>query len=106
MLDDALKSQLKAYLEKVVRPIEIRANVDDSAKSKEMVGLLEDIAGLSDKIVLTQGRDAAVFDRSIDIQISRLRQKLNEDARAPRIIKTVRNGGYALSVPVSMAKAS
>ncbi|MBS0308611.1 MAG: response regulator [Proteobacteria bacterium] len=42
----------------------------------------------------TQGRDAEAFDRSIDIQISRLRQKLNEDARAPQIIKTVRNGGY------------
>ncbi|MDB5840121.1 MAG: response regulator, partial [Herminiimonas sp.] len=42
---------------------------------------------------LTQGRDADPFDRSIDIQISRLRQKLNEDARSPQIIKTVRNGG-------------
>ncbi|NTF71265.1 alkyl hydroperoxide reductase subunit F [Rhizobium rhizogenes] len=59
MLDDALKSQLKAYLEKVVRPIEIRANVDDSAKSKEMVALLEDIAGLSDKITFAQQRDAS-----------------------------------------------
>ncbi|HEX8047425.1 alkyl hydroperoxide reductase subunit F [Rhizobium sp.] len=59
MLDDVLKSQLKAYLEKVVRPIEISANVDDSAKSKEMVGLLEDIAALSDKIALTQEREAS-----------------------------------------------
>ena len=36
-------------------------------------------------------------DRSIDIQISRLRQKLGEDARMPQIIKTVRNGGYVLA---------
>ncbi|MGG6893030.1 MULTISPECIES: alkyl hydroperoxide reductase subunit F [Rhizobium] len=57
MLDDALKSQLKAYLEKVVRPIEISANVDDSAKSTEMVALLKDIVGLSDKIALTQQYD-------------------------------------------------
>lgn len=50
---------------------------------------------------MTQGRDADPFDRSIDIQISRLRQKLGEDARSPQIIKTVRNGGYVLSVNVS-----
>jgi two-component system OmpR family response regulator len=49
----------------------------------------------------TQGRDAEAFDRSIDIQISRLRQKLNEDARSPQIIKTVRNGGYVLAAQVS-----
>lgn len=50
---------------------------------------------------MTQGRDADPFDRSIDIQISRLRQKLGEDARSPQIIKTVRNGGYVLSVNVN-----
>lgn len=50
---------------------------------------------------MTHGRDADPFDRSIDIQISRLRQKLGEDARSPQIIKTVRNGGYVLSVIVS-----
>ncbi|MBY0574176.1 MAG: response regulator [Undibacterium sp.] len=50
---------------------------------------------------LTQGRDADPFDRSIDIQISRLRQKLGEDARSPQIIKTVRNGGYVLTVNVT-----
>lgn len=49
---------------------------------------------------LTQGRDADPFDRSIDIQISRLRQKLREDARSPQLIKTVRNGGYVLAVTV------
>lgn len=49
----------------------------------------------------TQGRDADPFDRSIDIQISRLRQKLREDARSPQMIKTVRNGGYVLAVAVS-----
>lgn len=49
---------------------------------------------------LTQGRDADPFDRSIDLQISRLRQKLGEDARAPQIIKTVRNEGYVLATTV------
>jgi len=54
---------------------------------------------------LTQGRDADPFDRSIDIQISRLRQKLGEDARVPQIIKTVRNGGYVLAGAVSVEGA-
>lgn len=52
---------------------------------------------------MTQGRDADPFDRSIDIQISRIRQKLGEDARSPQIIKTVRNGGYVLAVNVETA---
>ncbi|MBB3120192.1 response regulator [Pseudoduganella violacea] len=55
---------------------------------------------------LTQGRDADPFDRSIDIQISRLRQKLGEDARMPQIIKTVRNGGYVLAGAVSVEPAA
>jgi two-component system OmpR family response regulator len=49
----------------------------------------------------TQGRDADPFDRSIDLQISRLRQKLGEDARSPQIIKTVRNEGYVLATVVA-----
>jgi two-component system OmpR family response regulator len=53
----------------------------------------------------THGRDADPFDRSIDIQISRLRQKLKEDARAPQIIKTVRNGGYVLAAQVTAGPA-
>jgi two-component system OmpR family response regulator len=47
------------------------------------------------------GRDADPFDRSIDLQISRLRQKLGEDARSPQIIKTVRNEGYVLATTVT-----
>ncbi|WP_414464516.1 alkyl hydroperoxide reductase subunit F [Hyphomicrobium sp. DY-1] len=58
MLDDALKSQLKGYLEKVVRPIEIRAAVDASAKSVEMVSLLTDITNLSDKITLVEEQNS------------------------------------------------
>lgn len=50
---------------------------------------------------LTHGREADPFDRSIDIQISRLRQKLGDDARTPRVIKTVRNEGYVLAASVT-----
>lgn len=49
---------------------------------------------------LTKGRDADPFDRSIDLQISRLRQKLGDDARSPTLIKTLRNEGYVLAAEV------
>ena len=52
---------------------------------------------------LTLGREATPFDRSIDVQISRLRNRLNDDAREPRIIKTVRNEGYILAAQVERA---
>ncbi|WP_153234806.1 response regulator [Glaciimonas soli] len=51
---------------------------------------------------LTQGREADPFDRSVDIQISRLRQKLGDDARTPNIIKTIRNEGYILATTVTV----
>lgn len=49
---------------------------------------------------LTQGREADAFDRSIDLQVSRLRQRLGDNARYASIIKTVRNAGYVLTVEV------
>ena len=47
---------------------------------------------------LTRGRDAAPFDRSIDMQVSRLRRRLGSDGETPEYIKTVRSKGY-LFVP-------
>ncbi len=59
MLDANLKNQLKAYLEKVTQPFEIVASLDDGAKSRELLGLLEDISSLSTQITLkTDGQDA------------------------------------------------
>ena len=59
MLDSNLKTQLKAYLEKVTQPFEIVASLDDGEKSRELLSLLQDIATLSDKITLkTDGDDA------------------------------------------------
>jgi two-component system, OmpR family, response regulator len=46
------------------------------------------------------GRDAERTDRSVDSQVSRLRQRLRDDAKEPTIIKTVRAQGYVLAVPV------
>jgi two-component system OmpR family response regulator len=48
-----------------------------------------------------RGRDMDVFDRSIDILVSRVRQKLNDDSRTPRLIKTVRGEGYLFDVKVT-----
>ncbi|WP_333849679.1 response regulator [Leclercia sp.] len=53
----------------------------------------------------TQGRDAELFERSIDLLVSRVRQRLNEDVRSPRYIKTVRSEGYVFSMPVSIIEA-
>lgn len=58
MLDASMKTQLKAYLEKVMRPFEIVASLDDSDKSRELRTLLQDITALSDKITLREGGQA------------------------------------------------
>jgi two-component system OmpR family response regulator len=52
-------------------------------------------------LTLTQGRETDPLDRSIDLHISRLRQKLGDDARAPKLIKTLRNEGYMLAASVT-----
>jgi two-component system OmpR family response regulator len=51
---------------------------------------------------LTQGRDAELFDRSIDLLVSRLRQRLKDDAREPAYIKTVRSEGYVFCQAVTL----
>ena len=50
---------------------------------------------------LARGRSAVLFDRSIDIQVSRLRRKLGDNPREPRIIKTVWGGGYLFTPDVT-----
>jgi len=50
---------------------------------------------------LTQGREAAAFDRAIDNQVSRLRRKIEDDPKTPEIIKTVWGGGYTLTAEVT-----
>ena len=52
---------------------------------------------------LTKGRDAEVFDRSIDNQVSRLRRKIEQDPKNPRYIKTVWGGGYIFAMDPEMA---
>ncbi len=52
---------------------------------------------------LTKGRSWEAFDRAIDVALSRLRRKIEPDPAHPTLLKTVRNGGYLLAVPVDKA---
>jgi len=60
MLDAKLKTQLKAYLEKITQPIEMVASLDDGAKSREMRSLLQEIDSLSDRITLVERAEVGV----------------------------------------------
>jgi two-component system, OmpR family, response regulator len=54
---------------------------------------------------LAHGRGSAAFDRTIDIQVSRLRRKIELDPQRPQMITTVRGGGYLFTPPVSDVEA-
>lgn len=76
MLDDKLKQQLQAYLEKVTQPVELVASLDDGDKSRELDGLLHEIESLSELITLRYDDDAsqrmpsfAIRRRDTDIEV-------------------------------------
>ncbi|HEY0686729.1 MAG TPA: response regulator [Steroidobacter sp.] len=88
-----------------------RTLIDPSGNRRPLAGseyrLLEVLASQANRVLsrdelmeLTKGREATAFDRSIDVQISRLRRLLGEDARAPSIIKTIYGEGYVIGVRV------
>src|SRR6187549_2507197 len=57
MLDAALAAQLKTHLEKLTQPVELVTSLDDSAKSPDLLGLLDQIATLSDRITVVPADD-------------------------------------------------
>jgi len=69
MLDANLKTQLKAYLERVSQPVELAASVDDSDASREMLELLGDVAGLSGLITVIVRRDDAERKPSFSVGV-------------------------------------
>lgn len=74
-----------------------------SSEFKLLVVLLErarSVLSRDQLLDLTSGRAASVFDRTIDNQISRLRRKIESDPSRPRLITTVRGGGYCLAADV------
>ena len=54
---------------------------------------------------MVQGREAHLFDRAVDNQVSRLRRKIEEDSRHPHFIQTVRGGGYRFAADVTRVPA-
>jgi two-component system, OmpR family, response regulator len=71
----------------------------------DLLSVLLDHAGRvlsrDDLLRQTHNRDAAPFDRTIDVQVGRLRKKLGDTSDPPRIIKSIRGAGYVLSAPVT-----
>lgn len=61
----------------------------------------QQVLSRDDIMDVLKGRQTDVFDRSIDIQVSRLRRKLNDDPRRPSLIRTVRNAGYLFTADVA-----
>ncbi|UVI39774.1 response regulator [Qipengyuania spongiae] len=53
---------------------------------------------------MVQGREAHLFDRAVDNQVSRLRRKIEVDSRNPMLIQTVRGGGYRLAADVARTR--
>ncbi len=53
----------------------------------------------------TRGRESGPFDRSLDVQVSRLRMRLHDDGKQPRLIKTVRGAGYVFAAEVQATHA-
>jgi two-component system, OmpR family, response regulator len=81
-----------------------------SGAEYDLLRLLVEHAGevLSREVIAeqTRGRDNLPMDRFIDVQISRLRQRLHDDARSPQLIKTVRGQGYVLAATVVASNES
>jgi DNA-binding response OmpR family regulator len=55
------------------------------------------VLGREQLLQLLHGTADEAFDRSIDVVVSRVRQKIEEDPRNPRLLKTIRGVGYVLT---------
>jgi DNA-binding response OmpR family regulator len=89
-----------------VDPAAMRATLDgrELALTAYEFALLEALARRAGRVLsreqlmeLARGSAEEAFDRSIDVHVSRLRQKLGDDPKRPRLIKTVRGSGYVLA---------
>lgn len=74
-----------------------------SAEFRLLVALLDHPQQVMDRdklLDMVQGREAHLFDRAVDNQVSRLRRKIETDSRDPKLIQTVWGGGYMLAAEV------
>ncbi|MET0180243.1 MAG: response regulator transcription factor [Novosphingobium sp.] len=79
-----------------------------SVEFRLLLALLEHPRQVLDRdrlLDMVQGREAHLFDRAVDNQISRLRRKIEVDSRNPQLIQTVWGGGYMLAADVRRASA-
>ena len=79
-----------------------------SAEFRLLVAFLDHPRQVLDRdrlLDMVQGREAHLFDRAIDNQISRLRRKIEQDSRNPELIQTVWGGGYMLAAEVRKVPA-
>ena len=77
-----------------------------SAEFRLLVAFLEHPRQVLDRdrlLDMVQGREAQLFDRAVDNQISRLRRKIEADSKNPQLIQTVWGGGYMLAADVRRA---
>jgi len=75
-----------------------------SAEFRLLIAFLEHPRQVLDRdrlLEMVQGREAHLFDRAVDNQVSRLRRKIEADTRNPQLIQTVWGGGYMLASDVS-----
>ncbi len=77
-----------------------------AAEARLLLCFLEKPNRVLNREQLAGTSDMAPFDRSIDVRVSRLRKRLNDDTQSPRLIKTVYGAGYVLTVAVRWEKAS
>lgn len=98
MLDTNLKTQLKAYLEKLTKPVELIATLDEGTKSAEIRTLLADIAALSDKVSFREENDRPVRKPSFLITTQAARAVRALPAR--RWVMNLRHWCWRYSRPV------
>lgn len=82
-----------------------RTNSLTTAEAKLLLVFLQRprvVISRDDLLELSAGRMAGPLDRTIDNQVSRLRRKIEPDVLRPRVISTVRNGGYSLNCDVEV----
>ena len=80
-----------------------------SAEFRLLMAFLEHPRRVLDRdrlLDMVQGREAHLFDRAVDNQVSRLRRKIEADSRNPQLIQTVWGGGYMLAADVRRVPAS
>ena len=90
---------------RVITRADGRLEVLTSGEAKLLCLLIEnarEVLSRDDLLLWSVGRKAGPFDRTIDNMVSRLRKKIEPDVLRPRIISTIRNGGYSLTSDVKI----